>query len=183
MPHPDALRWNTRYQEDNLYSFNQPRPFLEEVSGFLPANGMALDAAMGLGGNAGFLLRRGLQVIGVDVSDIALRQARTHYPEIQAVQADLTQFHLPASTFDVILNFYYLERSLWPVYPRALKAGGVLVMETLLREMNTIHPEINPIYLLAPGELRRAFPPWRPWYIVKAGYKAVAITAAPLPAW
>jgi hypothetical protein len=38
-----------------------------------------------------------------------------------------------------------------------LKTGGVLFIECLTEDMLSIHPEIDPIYLLKPGELRQEF--------------------------
>lgn len=158
MPLQDARRWNERYSESERFStFNNPRPFLIEHVDQLPKQGLALDVAMGLGGNAGFLLERGLKVIGIDISDVAVRHAKARLEGLMAVQADLTQFYLPDETFDVILNFYYLQRDLWPQYLRALRPGGWLVFETLTQEMHSRLPATDPNYLLAAGELRKAF--------------------------
>lgn len=161
MPRMDAERWDARYlHEARFATFVQPRPFLVENAAYLPSTGLALDVAMGLGGNAAFLLERGLRVVGIDISRVALRQAKARLPGLMAVLADLTCFPLPERTFDVILNFYYLQRDLWPQYRRALRPGGVLFFETLTQEMRSIHPEIDPLYLLYPGELRQAFADW-----------------------
>ena len=78
-----------------------------------------------------------------------------------AVVADLTRFHLPAEHFDVILNFYYLQRDLWAKYRRFLRPGGILVIETLTQEMHGLRPDIDPLYLLRPGELQAAFRDWQ----------------------
>jgi SAM-dependent methyltransferase len=158
MPAEDAVRWNTRYQQEPRESYAQPRAFLVQHASWLPAQGLALDVAMGLGGNAGFLLERGLRVIGLDIAEVAVRQARARYPELTAAVVDLTRMTLPESRFDVILNFFYLQRDLWPVYARALRPGGLLFYETLTRDMLEIHPEVDPVYLLGPGELRSGFP-------------------------
>jgi len=156
--HPDALHWNYRYQQEKRAGFERPRPLLLEHLWRLPDHGLALDAAMGLGGNAGCLLAHGMRVVGIDVSDTALRLAKARYPALMAVQADLVQFYLPENTFDVILNFFYLERRIWPDYSLSLKPGGLLIFETLTEAMLSIHPEINPLYLLSPGELLHGFP-------------------------
>jgi len=159
MSNSDAARWNKRFREEVRYSsFEQPRPFLVENAAYLPITGLALDVAMGLGGNAGLMIERGLQVVGVDISGVAVQRAKERLPSLMAVQADLAQFYFPPATFDVILNFYYLQRDLWPQYLRALRPGGWLVFETLTQEFLTLQPEIDPEYLLAPGELGRAFP-------------------------
>lgn len=126
----------------------------------LPRCGWALDAAMGRGAAAGFLLRRGLNVIGVDISTVAVNAARRTWPRLNAVVADLTAFGLRDDSLDVIVNFYYLERSLWPQYRRMLKPGGVLVIESLSLEMLTVNPDVDPAYLLDAGELEQAFGDW-----------------------
>lgn len=161
MSQEDARRWNNRYQSDMRDSFEQPRHFLVEQAHLLPTNGLALDVAMGLGGNAGFLLQRGLRVIGIDISVVAIRKAAAQLPTLIPVVADLTNFYFPNEYFDVIINFLFLERDLWTIYPRALRPGGILVFETLCNEMLSIHPEIDPSYLLATGELAHAFPTLR----------------------
>lgn len=50
---------------------------------------------MGLGANVGWLLAHGLRVIGVDISEVAVRQALVRHPGLQAVIADLTAFTWP----------------------------------------------------------------------------------------
>jgi tellurite methyltransferase len=160
MPVDDAARWNQRYLSAPQPSFLRPRDFLVQHAGDLPGAGLALDAAMGLGGNAAFLISRGLRVIGVDISVVAARQAKARLPALNAVVADLTRFSLPAASLDVILNFYYLDRELWPVYRRALRPGGVLVMETFTADTRAQRGDLNPNYLLQPGELGQAFRDW-----------------------
>jgi SAM-dependent methyltransferase len=161
MTSQDARRWNERYSQDERFAtFTQPRPFLLDNAGFLPDSGLALDIAMGLGGNAGFLLERGLRVLGVDISWVAVQRAKRQYPDLMAVNADLNAFYLPTQTFDVILNFFYLQRGLWIDYRRALRPGGILILETLTLDILRIHPGTDPNYLLAPGELRQAFGGW-----------------------
>ena len=93
MPLTDAQRWNQRYLEDERFQKTiQPKSFLLDHAGLLPASGIALDVAMGLGGNAAFLIERGLRVVGVDISDVALRRAKARLPQLMAVRADFNQF-------------------------------------------------------------------------------------------
>ena len=153
----DRSRWNARYAARPADS--APRAWLLANAALLPAPGLALDLAMGLGANAGWLLARGWRVVGVDVSDVAARRAKARWPALRAVIADLTRFELPAAAFDLILDFYYLDRALWPAVRRALRPGGVFVMETFIHRPGG-EPPLNPAYLLAPGELRAAFADW-----------------------
>lgn len=162
MQQDDRRRWDARYASDLRYRADpSPHTFLTENIAYLPVQGLALDAATGLGANAAYLLAHGLRVVGADVSGVALCRARRRFPGLMLLQADLTCLQWPVETFDVILNFYYLERSLWPLYQRWLKPGGILVIETLTTEMRRVNPDIAAEYLLAPGELLDAFAHWR----------------------
>jgi tellurite methyltransferase len=157
MPTEDANRWNSRYLADPRNSSDRPRTLLLEHADLLPSHGLALDIAMGLGGNASFLLQQGLSVIGVDISYVALSRAKRELPGLMAVVADLNHFHIPHSTFDVILNFLYLQRNLWIPMTNGLRIGGILFIECLTQDMLSIHPDINPAYLLKPTELQEEF--------------------------
>jgi tellurite methyltransferase len=185
MPLSDALKWNQRYQQEKFKSFEQPRSFLLESAVHLPGGGLALDMAMGLGGNAGFLIKRGFRVIGLDISSVAVFNAKSRYPDLMAAVVDLTCVYLPANKFDVILNFYYLQRDLWPVYKRALRSGGILIFESLTVKMLEQSADIDPEYLLTSGELLQGFRElnilaYREDWVIddKGHYKAVASLVA-----
>ncbi|MBW2554859.1 MAG: class I SAM-dependent methyltransferase, partial [Deltaproteobacteria bacterium] len=79
---------------------------------------MALDLAMGTGRNAIFLAENGYVVDGIDSSEVAIEKVRSFAQReslpINAKQADLTNYQIVKNTYDVILNFYFLERSLFP---------------------------------------------------------------------
>lgn len=159
MAQADAQRWNTRYSEslEKKKDF-APRPFLSEHADLLPSRGLALDIATGLGGNANFLMSRGLTVVGVDISEVGVSASKRMFPGLLGVVADLNHFYMPADAFDVILNFFYLQRAMWPDIVRALRPGGVLVFETMTDRMLPDNPEINPDHLLSTGELAADFP-------------------------
>jgi SAM-dependent methyltransferase len=157
-PLEDASRWNIRYITQDRQTFEQARAFLLLNQNLIPPVGIALDLAMGLGGNSGFLLEQGLRVVGVDISDVAVGLAKKKHPSLMAVVADLTEIHFPPACFDLIIHFFYLERSLWTEIPAWLKPGGILIFEALTQEMQAIRPEIQPQFLLSAGELKSAFP-------------------------
>jgi 2-polyprenyl-3-methyl-5-hydroxy-6-metoxy-1,4-benzoquinol methylase len=161
MPNEDAIRWNARYQTDRYAGSSGLRPFLVENGGFLPTRGLALDLAMGMGGAAGFLLARGLDVVGVDISVVAARAAKQRYPALRAQVADLARFPLPPDGFDVATCFYYLDRGLYAGLREAIRPGGVVVIETLTRAMLAMQPETEPRFLLDAGELREMCPGWQ----------------------
>ncbi len=156
----DAIKWNERYRAGVETAFESPRDFLVAQAQHLPDRGLALDVAMGLGGNAGFLIQRGLRVIGVDVSEVAVRRAKQRWPSLGGAVIDLACYHWPACSFDVVLNFYYCQRDLWSRYRSMLRPGGVLILETLTIETLCTRPDYNPDFLLRPGELRQTFADW-----------------------
>ena len=148
MPVEDGICWNLRYLDEPRDSFELPRSLLLDFANIIPTQGLALDIAMGLGGNANYLLQHGLQVIGVDISSVAVSKAKSKLPSLMAVVADLEHFYIPRNTFDLITDFLYLQRDLWIPMTRGLKMGGVVMIECLTEEILTIHKEINPIFLL-----------------------------------
>ncbi len=160
MPEADANRWNERYRQEQFSRRQAPRPLLVKNGNLLPQAGLCLDVAMGTGNNAAFLLKFGLSVVGVDIAAAGLRVARQNFPGLNCILADLTQICFPKQAFDVILNFYYLQRDLFSSFKSWLKPGGVLFFETLTTSMLEIKPDIQEEYLLQPGELRNAFSDW-----------------------
>ena len=159
-PHPDAVRWDAKYRDPGSRGPVAPREFLLEFEGALPESGWALDVAMGEGGNAGYLIERGLRVVGVDISAVALREAKRRLPDLHAVQADVGRFPFPPARFDVILNFFFLDRRLWRAFDAAIRPGGLLVIETLLVDTLSVRPDMEARFLLERGELLAAFRHW-----------------------
>jgi len=154
-----AAEWDERYQTSG-HNLANPRAFLMEVLPQLPKEGWGLDVAMGEGHNANLLVKRGLQVIGVDFSRVALNKAKKNYPQVQAVLADLPVIHLKPGSLDVILNFWFLDRKLFPVYHQLLKPGGFLVLETMRFDPDRDQSHLRLEYLIQPGELLQSFSGW-----------------------
>jgi len=162
MPNQDAQRWNDRYAHDGgLWQKRRPRQLLLDYAHLLPKTGLALDAASGVALHGLFLAERGLHVIALDISEIGLRfaleSARAKGVWLETAVVDLANPWLPTNTFDVIVNFRFLERPAFPIYWRALKPGGLLLFETFLKtEANQDYPD----HYLSAGELRNAFGGW-----------------------
>jgi len=165
MTSADRLKWDERYAADPDWRRERqpPHPWLV---GHTPrsSGGLALDLACGLGQNALFLARQGYRVTGVDLSHVGLtagqdmaRQAGLA-DQILFAQADLDQFRPPAARFELVCVLRFLSRDLFPWLARALKPGGRLVYATLNQGWARTRPEINPEFLLYPGELLTAFP-------------------------
>lgn len=188
MPREDAERWNARYRECGNNPIDVPRDLLVNFSHLLPSSGWALDIATGRGANAIFLAQCGLKVVAIDISWVALYHAHHRCPLLYLILADLTEYSLPCWQFDVILNFYYLNRSLFPLFSSRLKSGGLLFIETLTEKMEEIFPNrIDPMYLLREGELYHIFREWEILYYNegitqgRSGLKAIASLVARKP--
>jgi 2-polyprenyl-3-methyl-5-hydroxy-6-metoxy-1,4-benzoquinol methylase len=159
MPNPAADRWNEKYRrESDLWLEREPRQLLTSFVHLLPDRGRALDAACGVGTNAIFLAENGLNVIGIDISEhalrLALRRAKKLGYSIEVAVADLSHPWLPGEYFDVITNFHFLERATIPVYRQALKSGGLILFDTFLATRSAVN---TPSYYLEPGELLHLF--------------------------
>jgi len=76
-----------------------------------------------------------------------------------AVVADLNAFYIPDNLRRHIEFLFSATRSV-ATLPTSIAPRGVLFLETLTQEMLNIQPDMDPAYLLAPDELRKAFAGW-----------------------
>src|SRR5918993_4627520 len=148
----DRTRW--KCQHSSSPGVDQPSNFLRHIlesdAWHIP-RGLALDVAAGTGRNAIFLAEMGFSVVGIDISTIALEEARRRTAknslEIRWHLADLEQTELPPAAYNLIVNVNYLQRSLIHQIQRALKPQGHVIFETYLIDQQVIgHPK-NPAYL------------------------------------
>lgn len=143
----------------------EPAPFLVENIGLLPV-GRALDVAMGNGRNAIYLARAGFAVEGVDRSPEAvntgLAAAREAGVMIKARVVDLESgYQIEKNTYDVIICFNYLQRSLIPQIKAGFRTGGMVVYETFIIDQAQFGHPRNPDYLLKYNELLDMFREFR----------------------
>lgn len=166
----DQARWDRRHAAG--HGSDQPSFFLREIFEggiWRIAAGRALDVATGRGRNAIFLAERGFDVTALDISPAALEAARRRAAEkvlsISWQQADLEQIELPAASYDLVVNFNYLQRPLIARIKAALKVGGHVIFETYLIDQQAAgHPK-NPAFLLGHNELLELFRDFRVlWY-------------------
>jgi len=142
-----------------------PAQFLVENVELLP-KGRVLDVAMGEGRNAVYLARIGFSVEGVDVSPeavkAALELAQQGGVSITAQVADLEAgYRIERESFDVIICFNYLQRSLIPQIKDGVRQGGVVVYETFLVDQAQWGKPKNPDFLLRHNELLDLFRDFR----------------------
>ncbi len=144
----------------------KPNPFLKKHIHLLPP-GKALDVAAGEGRNAVFLAEHGFDVEAIDISPKALRKAhalaRSRRVKIKTIIANLDFYPIGRRNYDLITDFYFLDRRLIPGIKKGVKKGGRVVFETYLAENQSLGlggPQ-NPAYLLKPNELLQFFKGWR----------------------
>lgn len=133
-----------------------PSPWVMRFAPLIRGGGTVLDLACGSGRHLRWLAERGWQVTGVDRDAAALEPLRSVG---KVIVADLENdpWPLPGRRFDGIVVTNYLWRPLLPTIAGSLADGGVLVYETFAQGHETIGKPSNPDFLLAPGELLRAF--------------------------
>ncbi|MFQ5852474.1 MAG: class I SAM-dependent methyltransferase [Candidatus Binatia bacterium] len=165
----DQERWNARHATE--HGEQGPSVFLKQIieqSSWRIQPGRALDIATGKGRNALFLAKKGFAVEAVDISEVALEQARRLAKgrglTITFRQVDLNSVELPEAAYDMILNFNFLQRSLIPKIKRALKLGGHIVFETYLIDQRIFGRPKNLAYLLGHNELLEMFRDFRILY-------------------
>lgn len=130
--------WRAKF-DDSYTEFNrQPSQLLADaVRGRKP--GKAADFGVGQGRNAIYLAQQDWQVTGVDLSDVAISQAKARAAHLgvplEAVLSGLDQYDLGHDRWDWVTLFYvhawYRDakpRSVERIHA-ALKPGGLLVIE------------------------------------------------------
>ena len=113
----DQGRWDKKHATEEGHE--DASSFLRqlfEVGAWRIQAGSALDVATGRGRNAFFLAERGFRVEAIDISEAALKEASKLAEEkgltITFRQVDVDHVELSESTYDMILNFNFLQRSL-----------------------------------------------------------------------
>ncbi|WP_158247246.1 methyltransferase domain-containing protein [Geothermobacter hydrogeniphilus] len=152
-------RW--RQREGDL----EPDPWLVASADLLPVGGACFDIACGRGRNALWLAERGWRVTGIDKSpvglEIAAREADRKNLNLVLRQQDLERSpHLPVGCCDLLLQFFYLQRSLYPALLAAVRPGGVAVVRTFSLAGPFAAGGLARQFLLNPGELPELFAGW-----------------------
>ncbi len=180
--HPDQTKWDQRYR--NAQSAGKPAAILEQYQQLLPAEGIALDFACGLGGNALLLAQHGLDTHAWDISPVAIQtlaeQALHSGLFIQSEVRDVDHQPPAASSFDVIVVSYFLDRRLFPALLQALKPQGLLFYQTFTQTLFQDIGPGRPEYRLKSNELLQQMTdlqviayhenyfPWRPELVDEA---------------
>jgi SAM-dependent methyltransferase len=132
--------WNQRYAAAEGFLFGRaPNAFLAAEAHRLRPGQRALCLADGEGRNGVFLAGRGLDVLSVDISSVALAKARAYAAEAGVVlrfeEANLASWHWPVGEFDAVVAIFIqfagpgLRERLFAHMAAALRPGGLLLMQ------------------------------------------------------
>jgi SAM-dependent methyltransferase len=162
----EAAVWDQKYREGSHASLTPDSFLVTAYSEFLAdaQPGAALDAGGGVGRHALWLAERGWKVKLVDVSSVGVNLARENFRARRPGQADAQILDLSrlqdlgCEQYDLILVFFYLQRSLFPALISALRPGGFLIYKTYTTESKRLgRGPSHPMYLLEPNELLHSF--------------------------
>lgn len=157
-----AVKWDRAYADSDPVNA-QPCAVLAENSYLLPSDGLALDLACGLGGNACFLATQGLVAEAWDCSGAALAKLK-QYAGTKKLNVSVRQCFIGSecfvpSRFHVIVVSRFLDRSLCDAIIASLVPGGLLFYQTFtLTKVNEKGPS-NRDFLLENTELLKLFAP------------------------
>lgn len=159
--------WNERYAGSEFAYGTEPNSFLVQNAKLLTSP--VLSLAEGEGRNAVFLASLGLDVLGVDQSDVGLTKAQklaaSRGLTIRTEVADLASYEPPENYFGSVISISAhlpsnVRDRLYPLIERSLKPGGVILLESYTKSQlarNTGGPK-DPDLLLDLAELKQQFP-------------------------
>jgi 2-polyprenyl-3-methyl-5-hydroxy-6-metoxy-1,4-benzoquinol methylase len=124
--------YNQLYSSGSAVYTREPNALLvEAVRNRKP--GRALDVGMGQGRNALFLARNGWDVTGFDSADEGIRQAKAQASrlglKLTAQVNTFEAFEFGLESWDLIVLTYEPTKAIAPKVTRALRPGGIVVVE------------------------------------------------------
>jgi SAM-dependent methyltransferase len=126
-------QWDQRYSRSTFIFGKAPAQFLAENYQYIPYEGSVLDMGMGEGRNAVFLAQKGYKVTGIDLSSVAVKKsyllAQEFGVKIKGVVASLKDYKIAPGSYDAIICFYWVDRSMIEKIKSWLKPKGILIYE------------------------------------------------------
>ena len=132
--------WNERFNKEEFIFGKEPNEYLvEQAKRYLTPGNQVLCIADGEGRNGVWLAKQGMQVIGFDVSDIALVKAKQfakdNQVEIAYSLSDTDGFDWQENSYDAIIAIFIqfadpvMRTRIFKQIQSALKPGGILILQ------------------------------------------------------
>lgn len=131
--------WNERYAGQDYHFGTEPNAFLRSQQALLKPGMTCLAVADGEGRNGVWLAQRGLDVLSVDSSPVALEKAQRLADQrgmtLQFEQADLMSWDWGVERFDVVAAIFIQftppgqREQMFAHIKRCLKPGGLLLLQ------------------------------------------------------
>ena len=141
MSFSDATQfWNERFDKEEFIFGKEPNEYLvEQTNQYLKPGNSVLCIADGEGRNGVWLAKRGMQVTGFDVSDIALMKAnqfaKENNVEIQYSLCDTDGFDWQANAYDAVIGIFIqfadpvMRARIFEQVHQTLKPGGIFILQ------------------------------------------------------
>lgn len=155
-------RWNAMLK-GNVVSDKPSQLLLDAIAARKP--GKALDLGMGDGRNAIALAQKGWDVTGVEIAEAGAAAAWQSAREkglsnFAVVLQDANAFDFGEARYDLVALVFFPVAELAPKVQRALKPGGVVVVEAYHSDSAKLKPTGDNV-LLDLATLKKLFPGWK----------------------
>jgi len=131
--------WNQRFAVPEYIFGTEPNLFLTTQAQRFRSGDKVLDVACGEGRNSVWLAERGCEVLGVDISPLALEKARhlaaKRGVSVTFVEADIRDWQWQPEAFDAVVCLFIQFAApqdrghLFEGFKTTLKPGGVLLLQ------------------------------------------------------
>tara|TARA_Y100000817_G_scaffold202109_1_gene158235 strand:- start:4131 stop:5057 length:927 start_codon:yes stop_codon:yes gene_type:complete len=131
---------------------------LKEILRITKTKGTALDIGSGTGHHVHLLTKKGIDAIGMDKSEAAIKKAKANYPDLEFIRGDASKPGEPVDgSFDLItclfFSIYYMKdkSQFFKNCYQWLEPGGYLALHLVNREkFDPILPAADPLHLVSP---------------------------------
>jgi len=185
MSRADRDRWDSRHATNESRDM-PPEGTLQWLGRTDARHGsLALDLACGKGRHTRALLDAGYRVVAADISRVALsalRATTAREQPLMLIQLDVEAWPFVEASFDLIVQIDFLDRAALALIKRAVKPGGLLLIDTFAGPPSPGRPgPQRSAWRLDHGELAERFADWEVLHIHDAagGDRAAILARRP----
>ena len=132
--------WNQRFDKEEFIFGKEPNEYLAlQTRNYLKPNDKVLCMADGEGRNGVWLAKQGMQVVGFDTSDIALKKAqqfaKDNQVEVKYSFSDTDSFTWHKNAYDAVIGIFIqfadpqMRKRIFQQTYMALKPGGFFILQ------------------------------------------------------